>query len=173
MTALLKLHMDHSYYIKAQKLLQLNAVTMIYPSSVIFNEKSKEEIYIYHSVNDCLIVYEDDVNGEPLCQLKSPNYIHRILLLEDVYLKCLINGLNTELIACVDEIGNKVEGKQPLLKLMNAPELEEDKQKEKNLSALFFELVLGQDGLCKADEFNVVDGYRIISNVLENRGICK
>ena len=84
MTELLDLHIEHFYYIKAQKLIELNAVTMVYPSSVIYNEKSSEEIYIYHSVNDCLIIYQDEIDNEPLCQLKSPNYIHRILLLEDV-----------------------------------------------------------------------------------------
>lgn len=173
MTELLDLHVKHFYYIRAQKLLQLNAVTMIYPSSVIYNEKAVEETYIYHSVNDCLIVYEDEIDSEPLCQLKAPNYIHRILLLEDVYLKCVLTRLDTDLVVCVDEAGDKLEGKQPLLKLMSAPETEDERQKEKNLSALFFELVLGEDGLDKADKFNVVDGYRIISNVLENRGICK
>jgi len=173
MTELLELHMKHWYYIRAQKLLHLNAVTIIYPSSIIYNKKSVEEIYIYHSVNDCLIVYKDEVDSEPLCQLKSPNYTHRILLLEDVYLKCVLTGLDTDLVVCMDEAGEKLEGKQPLLKLMNVPKTDEEKQKEKNLSALFFELVLGQDGLDKADKFNVVDGYRIISNVLENRGICK
>ena len=173
MTELLDLHVEHFYYIKAQKLIELNAVTMIYPSSVIYNEKSLEEIYIYHSVNDCLIIYQDEIDNEPLCQLKSPNYTHRILLLEDVYLKCIQHGLDAELVVCVDESGDKLECKQPLLKLMSAPDTDEDKQKEKNLSALFFELVLGEDGLDKADKFNVVDGYHIISNVLENRGICK
>ncbi len=173
MTELLDLHIDHQYYIRAQKLSELNAVTMVYPPSIIYNEKAVEETYTYHSVRDCLIVYEDDINSEPLCQLKSPNYTHRLLLLEDVYLKCVLTGLNTDLVVCLDELGKKIEGKQPLLKLMIAPHTDEEKQKEKNLSALFFELVLGQDGLDKADKFNVVDGYRIISNVLDNRGICK
>ncbi len=173
MTALIDLHIKYNYYIRAQKSLELNAVTMTYPSSIIYSEKTEEEIYIYHSVKDCLIVYKDDINNEPLCQLKSPKYTHRILLLEDVYLKCVLTGLDTELVICLDKTGEQLKGKQPLLKLMSAPNSEEDIQKEKNLSALFFELVLGQDSLKKADEFNVVDGYHIISNVLDNRGICK
>ena len=173
MTELLDLHISNLYYIKAQKLAELNAVQLTYPASVIYNDKVEEDIYIYHSVTDYMIVYKDSVNNEPLCQLKAPNYIHRILLLEDVFLKCLLKNLDTELMVCIDEKDERVKGEQPLLKLMSEPLTEEEKEKEKNLSALFYELVLEQDGLEKAEKFNIVDGYRIVSNILNNRGICK
>ncbi len=173
MIDLIDLHIQHKYYIEAQKLIQLNAVQLSYPPSVIYEKKDDEDVFIYHSVDDYMIVYKNDVNSEPLCQLKSPNYTHRVLLLEDVYLTCIQKSFDTDLIVCRDENSEKIKGKQPLLKLMDVLTDEEDIQKEKNLSALFFELVLGEDGLSKADKFDVVNGYRIISNVFKNRGICK
>ena len=169
----IKLHVKHKYYIRAQQLSELNAVQVTYPSSILFDEKSDIQNYIYHSIDDYIIVYKEDINDEPLCQLKSPNYCHRILMLEDVFLYTLSKNFNTDLIVCFNKNNKEVKGKQPLVKLMRQDLSEEDQKKEKNLSALFYELVLGQDNLDKAEKFNVVEGYRVVTNVLENEGICK
>jgi hypothetical protein len=171
MEELIELHYKNDYYIRVQRVIGIDGASVTYPKNMFRN--TDENTYIYKSIDDYLIVYKGSLNNKPLCQLKAPNYTHRVLLLEDIFLKSVDNELDADLIFCFDDEGTLIEGDKPLIRVIPNLCLDEEREKEKLLLTLFYELVLQQDGTEKAIKLEIVDGYRIISNILENGGICQ
>lgn len=170
---LIDFHIKNGYFIKAQRTKTANGCFIEYPKSVMKNWMMEPFIGCYFA-EDRMVKYYIEKEGQEgdSKELHVPNFAIRSIIAEDILLQTHRLNLSTDLILCYNKDGILYDNVYDLTQLIDAPESEIDRTREKILMEMVKYVIQGLDYSQQAQELEVYEGYKILEKICEKKGVC-
>jgi len=167
MEQMLAFHFNNEYCIKVKRI-DDKSCSVSFPSNLIYEQKLPKSVYLYRSTPEGLEVHENVVSVSPKV-IVCPQFLHRTLVIEDIFIKARRNDIKIDLIVCLDENGQEL--KNNLYEMFVMGLSEEDQQMEGIIYDCFVGMINGVDMSSDAEEFGLVEEYDLLVRTFEIGGL--
>lgn len=163
----LEYHINNGYFVKVQRLKQALGCFVEYPTNLLKSKQLKSYISCYFIKDNFIEILEQHEDKDSKFTIACPNYAYRTAILVDILANTNKNNLKTSLIYYFDNNGDLLGG-QDIVTLLDIQLDKESLVKENKLMNLTPNVVLGEDCSQIAQEYNVLEGYKIVKGIIDN-----
>lgn len=163
-SGLIKLHDKNGYYVNILGRKNRGGCTIEYPSNYLTNQPIVGISYTYMITEDGLNIYSYK-NDKKLNEIeyKCPDIARRIIIYQDIILKCFALGISVKLLKIKNELNESLELKD-FFDILAPPK---DTQKERQLKEFLINLLNGELETAEGLDVEIV---KIIIKLLEDGG---
>lgn len=165
---IVKIHKELDYLIQIKKLKDVDCILLQFPIVSIreCNISGQSFVYAIHPESiELFFELDTDIDGKII---KCPSYARLAILYVDMVLKIIGNGFHTDLV-CVFDDKKLIGGLQSLYRIV--PTNPSEEKMEKDLLSCANDMLLGHSRAKFAEDNNIIEGYDIIINIVNNQGI--